>query len=257
MQLKFQRSQRAGGVLGKTVIFCLDARADYSAAEAANISKYKLGGEVVYNSQAAKRHLDAMGKHFDRTGSDRVRDQAAGLARGVTSLALAKMHLNISIASLGRGHHIECKDLAELLDAEKALMDACRNLKQFLEAAATFNGSIILVDFDDGEKVHIAEGALQLNALPAPASIGAPAGPAMIEQLPHRPRSSGSAWDDFASGMRELYEDNTLLVHVAASILGALLILSALNVNTLSIVLAVLLVAGTVVWTLRRSHGTF
>ena len=39
MQLKLQRSQRTGGVIGNTVIFCLDARADYSPVEATNISK--------------------------------------------------------------------------------------------------------------------------------------------------------------------------------------------------------------------------
>ena len=53
MQLKFQRSQRAGGVFGNTVIFCLDARADYSPPEAANIAKYRLGSQIVYNSEAA------------------------------------------------------------------------------------------------------------------------------------------------------------------------------------------------------------
>ena len=78
MQLKLQRSQRTGGVLGNTVIFCLDARADYNPTETANISKYKLGGEIVYNSQAAKRHLENMGKHLDRIESESMKDKAAG-----------------------------------------------------------------------------------------------------------------------------------------------------------------------------------
>jgi len=191
MQLKFQRSQRVGGVLGKTVIFCLDVRAEYSPTEAANIAKYKLGGEVVYNSQAAKRHLENMNRHLSRVDNDSAWEKGAGLARGVASLALATMNLNISIASLGRGHHIECKDLPELLDAEKTLMDACRDLKQFLAAAATFNGSVILVDFDDGEKIHISQGALELEALPAP-SLRASAPPSAST---YQPQDSPLSYD--------------------------------------------------------------
>jgi hypothetical protein len=56
MQLKIQRSQRTGGVLGKTVIFCLDVRADYSSAEQDNIRKYKLGSEIIYSSRTAQKH---------------------------------------------------------------------------------------------------------------------------------------------------------------------------------------------------------
>lgn len=174
MQLKLQRTQRAGGAFGTVVIFCLDARAEYSPAEAANIGKYKLGGQSVYNSQAARKHLERVDAHLDRTQSGGTGERAIGLARGIASFALAKMHLNISIASLGRGHRIECKDLGELLEAESALMEACRNLREFLQVAASFNGSIILVDFDDGEKVHVSQGALALDARPAREPSGAP-----------------------------------------------------------------------------------
>jgi hypothetical protein len=168
MQLKIQRSQRMGGVLGNAVIFCLDVRAAYAAEEAANIAKYKLGREVIYNSEATRRHLTNMNAHIDRFESDNLKDKAVGLVKGMASLAMAKMNLTVSVGSLGRGHHIECKDLPELLEAEETIMDMCRKLKQFLAAAASFDGSIILVDFDDGEKVHVSHGALQLEALPAP-----------------------------------------------------------------------------------------
>ncbi len=192
-----------------------------------------------------------MGKHLDRVESERVRDQAAGLVRGVASLALAKMHLNISIASLGRGHHIECKDLPELLDAEKALMEACRSLKQFLEAAATFNGSIVLVDFDDGEKVHLSQGSLELAALPCArwreccAPEHCPAAPIPARTLGQR------AWS-YRTRLRCPLSDNPKVIPIVGSVLGAILILSALNVNVVSRVLAGVLVAGTVVWKLRR-----
>lgn len=168
MQLKIQRSQRMGGLTGRTVVFCLDVRADYGAAETSDITKYNLGKQLVYSSQAARRHADNMNKQLDRVGSDSVREQATGLARGVVSLALAKMNLNISIWSLAQGHHIECKDLPELLSAEETIMEACRSLKKFLAAAATFSGSVTLVDFDDGEKAHISQGGLDFAALSSP-----------------------------------------------------------------------------------------
>lgn len=126
MQLKIQRSQRAGGVVRSTVFFCLDVRADYSAEERSNIQKYRLGGEVIYNSQRAQKHLEHAGTQLNRTQSGGVGERAAGLARGAFSLAMAKMSLNISIASLGKGHHIECKDLEELLEAEETVRTASR-----------------------------------------------------------------------------------------------------------------------------------
>lgn len=141
MQLKVKRSQRTSGLMGKTVVFCADIRAEYTPEKRTNINKYNLGGEVIYNSRAAADHLERMGRQVD--GS------ATGLLKGLGSLVLAKMNLNITIASLQQGHHIECKDLSELLECEEAVMTACKNLKGFLEAAATFDGREILVDLDE------------------------------------------------------------------------------------------------------------
>ncbi len=160
MQLKLQRSQRAGGITGSTVFFCLDVRADYSARETANIDKYRLGKQVIYNSRAAQKHIDRAKASND--GS------TFGYVKGMASLVMAKLNLNLSIESLGRGQHIECKDLDELLEAEEAVMEACRKLKQYLDTAASFNGSIVLIDFDDGEKAHIGNGTLELLSLPSP-----------------------------------------------------------------------------------------
>ncbi len=141
MQLKVKRSQRTTGLIGKTVLFCADIRGEYTPEERTNINKYSLGGEVIYNSRAAAEHLDRMQGHVD--GS------AKGLLKGLGSLVLAKMNLNITIASLQQGHHIECKDLTELLECEEAILGACKNLKEFLAAAATFDGREIVVDLDE------------------------------------------------------------------------------------------------------------
>lgn len=136
MQLKLKRSQREGGVVSKSVVFCLDARAEFSTVERRNIDRYKLGKTVIYNSEASKRHL----ANFDKKG--------AGVG-GLTSLALASMSLNITIESLQRGQHIECKTMEELLDAEERLLEACKNLKSYLDIAATFDGREVLFTFED------------------------------------------------------------------------------------------------------------
>lgn len=82
------------------------------------------------------------------------------------------MQLSITIASLGRGHHVECKDLEELLESEDTVRNACKNLTRFLEVAATFDGSEIVVEYVNGEeKVHIAESARPLlEYMPGPDS---------------------------------------------------------------------------------------
>ncbi len=152
MQLKIRRSQRSGGVFGGKVIFALDIRAEYAPEEKANINKYNLGGEVIYNSEAAKGHLDRMGSQVDGTGM--------GLLKGVGSLMLAKMNLNVTIASLAKGHHIECKDLGELTAAETALCEACKNVRSYLDVAASFDGREIVVDFADGKMEVSAPGRL-------------------------------------------------------------------------------------------------
>lgn len=141
MQLLIRRSQRAGGMLGGKVFFASDIRAEYTPDERANINKYNLGGEVIYNSRAAAEHFDKAGRHMDAGGM--------GILKGLGSLVLAEMNLTITIASLQKGHHIECKDLSELLECEEAIVSACKNLKGYLEAATTFDGREIVVDLDE------------------------------------------------------------------------------------------------------------
>ena len=64
-------------------------------------------------------------------------------------LVLAKMGLSITVASLQKGHQIMCADLAELLDCENAIVEACKNVRGYLEAAETFDGREIVVDLDE------------------------------------------------------------------------------------------------------------
>jgi len=151
MHLKLTRSQRDGGVVSAKVIFCLDARIQLTAEEQADVNRYRLGNQVIYNSEASRRHLAAVEAHT-ATGT------FGGAVKAWGSLALVALNLNITIAGLQRGQHIECKSLDELRSAEEAIMDACRTLKAYLDAAATFDGREVLLDFSEGEPRVVSQG---------------------------------------------------------------------------------------------------
>jgi hypothetical protein len=141
MKLLLGRSQRNAGLMGGKVMFTLDARVDLTDEEKALIKKYGLGKEVIYNSEKSKRHLEATQGALAMPG-------AGSLLKAGIGLAMAALSLNITIESLTKGHHIECKDLDELLATEQAIMEACRNIKVYLDTAVTFDGREVVIDFD-------------------------------------------------------------------------------------------------------------
>lgn len=163
MQLKLKRSQREGGIVGKNVIFCLDARVEFTAREKANIQRYKLHKQVIYNSEASKKQLEKSAGSMD--GS------MAGSLKSLAFSALAGMNLNISIEGLERGTHVECKSMDELLGAESAILTACNNLKEYLETADTFDGREVVIDYSEAKPAIVAE------ATPAPQKLAAPEAP--------------------------------------------------------------------------------
>lgn len=175
MQLKIKRSQRESGVMSSKVIFAIDVRAEYSPIERANIQRYKLHNEVIYNSEASKRHLA-------RGDQQLAQGTTGGNLKSIASFVLARMNLNITIASLERGHHVECKSMEELLDAEETLIDACKNVKSYLDTAATFDGREVLIDFDGDQPAVIAHtvtpAPMTVVPAPAPAYESTPALPA-------------------------------------------------------------------------------
>ncbi|MEI9933145.1 MAG: hypothetical protein WDM89_22095 [Rhizomicrobium sp.] len=182
MQLKLTRAQRDGGLVSRSVIFCLDARAELTHEEQANVHRYKLGGQVIYNSEASKRHLD-------RANAQNDGSMIGGL-KSLASVALAAMKLNITVNSLQNGQHIECKTLDELLGAEDALMIACRNLKGYLDTAATFDGREALYDFSSGEPVLIAP-RIPIPVLAVSAPLAEPSPQLAALALSESPASSG------------------------------------------------------------------
>jgi hypothetical protein len=139
MHLKIKRSQKKG-LMGK-VIFALDIRADYTQEEKDNINKYNLGGEVVYSSERARKHAAKAEAHLEHGGS---------LLKGLASTVLAGLSLNVTIASLQQGHHIETKTMEEMLEAEATLRLACAELTTWLDAASTFDGREMVVEYKNG-----------------------------------------------------------------------------------------------------------
>lgn len=147
MQLKLKRSQRAGGMMGGKVLFVLDARAELSADEKALVEKYKLGSLTVYDSEARKKNAEAAYSHFDDATTSSTGRSLWKNARGLASAAMTALSLRVTVHTLINGQHIECKELDELLGTEAAIIDACKNLKAYLETALTFDGREEIVEF--------------------------------------------------------------------------------------------------------------
>jgi hypothetical protein len=181
MQLKIKRSQRDGGIVSKTAIFCLDARVGFTPQEQASLTRYKLANQVIYNSEASKRLLDRGDAAF-------ASGTTGGYLKSMGLSLMAATKLNITVSSLQRGQHIECKSLDELLGAEEALMLACQNLKVYLDTAATFDGREVLFNFDSGEPEVAVTAVSPQPALAAPSAAVAGT---RVEALP-APRASPS-----------------------------------------------------------------
>ena len=147
MHLKLRRSQRSGGMMGNKVLFALDARADLSTEERSLVDKYGLGKIVVYDSDARKKSNEAVQEHAAAAQSGGAGRALWRTARGLASLAAAALTLRVTVGSLINGEHVECKDLDELLGAEAAITEACKNLKAYLETALTFDGREEVIEF--------------------------------------------------------------------------------------------------------------
>jgi len=159
MSLKLKRSQKQSSF--GAVIYILDARMDVSADILAHIRKHRLGGKLVYESEARQQHrANALGH---AAGSA---DAASGmgliptpgqvgkgllktawkLGRAGVSAARASMALRITIDGLIAGVHVECKSMEELLEAEEAIRQAAENLKGYVEVGKTFDGGEHVVE---------------------------------------------------------------------------------------------------------------
>lgn len=123
MKLLLRRNQRAG-LLGK-VVFVLDVRADLSDEERLNISRYRLGDTLLYQSHE-------------------LTDRGSGLLGAASRLAFKAMTINVSVNDLASGKRIEVKDIVEMLAVEDQIKEAARTFAQVLHAAATFGGEEVV-----------------------------------------------------------------------------------------------------------------
>jgi hypothetical protein len=238
MQLKVKRSQREAR-LGGAVRFCIDVRAEFTSDEERAITRYRLANELLYTSDGAKRAAEgsllAAEAAKNRGGSiagvrnadDFLFSVTETVGHGLKSAALgavAALKLKITVDSLRKGHHIECNTLEEVLGAENALMEACQNMKVYLDTAAMFNGMEVVIEFGkEGQPapVAIAEGpklvapdAAPLSATVAP-SIAAPA----MHFEPAPSLTAAAAQDDSSAKMLRIL----MFLAVAAVILFMLM----------------------------------
>lgn len=148
IQLKLRRSQKSG-LLGKPS-FVLDARADLTPEAKGLVSKYGLGSLVVYDSKARQQRTAQAADHFDAAYVQSYGSVGRSLwsnAKGIANAAIMALSLRVTVNNLINGQHIECKDLDELLGAEAAIVEACKNLKAYIETALTFDGREELLEF--------------------------------------------------------------------------------------------------------------
>jgi hypothetical protein len=159
MALRLKRGEKAGGSswlgrpIGPRIItFTLDARMEVSAEIRSRIEKYGLGGRLIYESanrekyaQRALQHAEYMQEQPSFSASAGAQawgfaKQVGRLTAAVANATFSALSLRVTVNSLMEGHHIECKDMIELLEAEEAMEDAARNLKAVIDMAATFSG---------------------------------------------------------------------------------------------------------------------
>lgn len=127
MKLLIRRSQKSS-LMGKAV-FVLEVRADISAEERQNITKYKLADTLLYE------------RSDTRAKGSGVLGFTASVA---ANLVLAAMNISITAADLANGRKIECKDIIEMLAVEEQIKEAAATFKQVLDAAASFGGEDII-----------------------------------------------------------------------------------------------------------------
>lgn len=119
MKLMLKRDQNKS-LIGGTVKFILEARAELDECEAENVKKYKIGKTLLYTN---------------------IEDKGAGLLGAVTR---AMKGIEVTINDLVNGKQIECKDIIEMIETERQIKSACENFKNVLETAASFGGEEIV-----------------------------------------------------------------------------------------------------------------
>lgn len=123
MQLLLKRNQKSGMMGGIT--FLLDARAQLTPEERRNVERYGLSKTILYQR-------------------NQMIDRGSGLIGAAWRLSFKMMNIEVTVASLVNGTHLEFKDILEMLAVEEQLKEASHTFKAVLDAAATFGGEEVV-----------------------------------------------------------------------------------------------------------------
>lgn len=136
MKLKLRRSQKSG--LTGNVTFKLFFIVDLNAEEKANLTKYKLGKTIVYETPKGAAAADSF-RAAHSAGS------LGGMGRGLASTLSAKFFDHIlSVNDMIQGKEIACKDITEMIASEEQIKDACQNLTRILYMCSHFDGEEVI-----------------------------------------------------------------------------------------------------------------
>jgi hypothetical protein len=164
MELKIKRGQRDAGLINTSMRFSVDARAVFTDEERKSIKKYDLGKLLVYQSEKAK--AAALGMQIVRDGT------VKGDMRSIGLIAVAAMNINIRVRDLEDGKSVECKSLDEVLGAEEAFIEGCKNLQAYLDTAATFDGRETIMSFTSAPRTDGGTTEAYLTSDRTAASLG-------------------------------------------------------------------------------------
>jgi hypothetical protein len=157
MVLTIKKSQTTS-LLGR-VIFMIDARMEVAAEEHRLVGRYGLGELLVYSSAAGDKQLAAMKARKESTNAHpgfwaRATEELVDIFRMLLTLSMAGAHatmavydLKITASKLLRGVHIHCTDMDEVIVAKNAIVQAGKNLREYLDVAQSFDGSEEIHEF--------------------------------------------------------------------------------------------------------------
>lgn len=128
MELLLTRSQKTGlGGFG-TVTFILNVRSRLTEQETEYVTRYKLGKGILYEKQSLMDKMPKLGPW------QRIFSFIAAKARG---------HV-FSVNDLVKGRTVACKDIIEMINAEKQIKQAAETFHNILLTCKTFGGEEVI-----------------------------------------------------------------------------------------------------------------
>lgn len=135
MKLLIRREQKVG-LLGKSK-FSLYVRAQVTDVEQDIIRKNGLAGELLLYYER-DTHAGVVNSMYAK----------GGFIGSIGGIVKAMRNVELTVQALVGGTTFTCDNVAQLLDVETEATQAAKNLKRYLEAAASFGGEIA-IDIDD------------------------------------------------------------------------------------------------------------